>query len=71
MKIRLTKPLPQLSLGRVIPAGVTIDAPAALYERLLREGRGEPAQPGKTPAQAVATSPKRQSTGKKVKRQNG
>ena len=35
MNIRLTKPLPQPSLGRVIPAGVIIDAPAGLSERLL------------------------------------
>ena len=39
MRIRLTKPLPQLSLGKVIPAGVIIDAPAALCARLQREGR--------------------------------
>ena len=41
MNIRLTKPLPQPSLGRVIPAGVIIDAPAGLSERLLRQGHAE------------------------------
>lgn len=40
MKVRLTKPLPQI--GRVIPAGVILnDAPEALMEKLVRQGRAE------------------------------
>lgn len=46
MKVRLLKPLPQPSLGKVIPAGVVIDAPDGLWERLLRDGTGEPAHAG-------------------------
>lgn len=38
MKVKLTKPLPQI--GRVIPAGVVIDdAPETLMEKLVRQGR--------------------------------
>lgn len=38
MKVRLTKALPQI--GRVIPAGVILsDAPEALMEKLVRQGR--------------------------------
>lgn len=54
MKIRLTRPLPQLGLGRVIPAGVVIDAPPALSERLLREGRGKPLQREEPASEAKA-----------------
>lgn len=40
MKIRLTKPLPQI--GRVVPAGVILsDAPQALMDRLVRQGAAE------------------------------
>lgn len=40
MKIRLTKPLPQI--GKVVPAGVILDdAPEALKEKLVRQGRAE------------------------------
>lgn len=40
MKIRLTKPLPQI--GKVVPAGVVLDdAPEALKEKLVRQGRAE------------------------------
>lgn len=42
MKIMLTKPLPQPSLGKVIPAGVIINAPAPLFQRLLRQDAGRP-----------------------------
>lgn len=38
MKVKLTKPLPQI--GRVIPCGVILsDAPDALMEKLVRQGR--------------------------------
>lgn len=38
MKVKLTKPLPQI--GRVIPAGVILDdAPLTLMEKLVRQGR--------------------------------
>ena len=38
MKVKLTKPLPQI--GRVLPAGVILsDAPEALMEKLVRQGR--------------------------------
>lgn len=46
MKIRLIKPMPQRSLGKVIPAGVVIDAPDGLWERLIRDGTGMPAHAG-------------------------
>ena len=46
MKIRLIKPMPQRSLGKVIPAGVVIDAPDGLWERLIRDGVGVPAHAG-------------------------
>ena len=55
MKIQLTKTLPQPELGRVIPAGVIIDAPPALAERLFREGRAKPVPDGTEPSAGVAT----------------
>lgn len=63
MNIRLTKPLPQPSLGRVIPAGVVIDAPAGLSERLMKQGYAEypEAQTGsQRQADAAETQPKQQ-----------
>lgn len=69
MKIQLTKTLPQPELGRVIPAGVIIDAPPALAERLLRQGRGKPVRDGEAPESAVATAEKaerKKGRGKKV-----
>lgn len=71
MKIRLMKPFAQPSLGKVIPAGVVIDAPAALCARLQREGRGEPVQPDAASGRAVATPGNRQSVRKKVKKGDG
>lgn len=65
MKIRLTKPLPQPEYGRVIPAGVVIDAPPALSERLLRSGMGSSLQSEEAPQEAK-TAPKTR-TRKKVK----
>ena len=65
MKIKLTKPLPQI--GRVIPAGVILsDAPQALMEKLVRQGRavwvdpqaGEQASPT-SPAPLPFTEPKK------------
>ena len=65
MKIKLTKPLPQI--GRVIPAGVMLeDAPIALMEKLVRQGRavwvdhpaGEQASPS-SPAPLPFTEPKK------------
>lgn len=58
MKLRLTKPLPQPEYGRVIPAGVVINAPPALSARLLRQGIGQPVQDGEAPGSAVATPEK-------------
>lgn len=55
MKIRLTKPLPQPEYGRVIPAGVVIDAPPALSARLLRRGMGLPLPRGETRERAAET----------------
>lgn len=37
MKIKLLQPLPQI--GRVIPAGVYIDAPFSLKDRLVKQGK--------------------------------
>lgn len=37
MKIRLTKPLPQI--GRVVPIGAVIDAPEPFKLKLIRSGR--------------------------------
>lgn len=38
MKVKLIKPLPQI--GKVVPAGVILaDAPEALMEKLVRQGR--------------------------------
>ena len=67
MKIRLTKPLPQPEYGRVIPAGVVIDAPPALYERLLRLGKGKPAQSEEAPVQAAESHKAKAPSRKKVK----
>ena len=55
MKIRLTKPFPQPSLGKVIPAGVIINAPAALSARLLHQGIGQPVHEEKDEIHPVAT----------------
>lgn len=44
MKVRLTKPLPQIAAGvfKVLPAGVVIDdAPEAFMEKLVKQGRAE------------------------------
>lgn len=71
MKIRLTRPLPQPDYGKVIPAGVVIDAPPALSRRLLQEGRGEPAQNEGTATQAVATPKKKKSTRRKAAKRDG
>ena len=71
MKLRLTKPLPQPEYGRVIPAGVVINAPPALSARLLRQGIGQPVQGGEAPGSAVATpeiATQKNRPGKKVKR---
>ena len=38
MKIKLTKALPQPSTGRVIPAGVVLDAPEGFCRRLQMMG---------------------------------
>lgn len=74
MKLRLTKPLPQPEYGRVIPAGVVIDAPPALCARLQREGRavwveppaGEKRQGNPpTPAALPFTAPRSKREGKK------
>lgn len=67
MKIRLTKPLPQPEYGRVIPAGVIIDAPPALSGRLLRLGIGKPAQPEEASVSAPE-APEKKPARKKVKR---
>ncbi|MBR2263090.1 MAG: hypothetical protein IJ917_01900 [Firmicutes bacterium] len=68
MKIRLTKPLPQPEYGRVIPAGVIIDAPPALSGRLLRQGIGKPLHDEETPRKAAEAPEMRSPTRKKVKR---
>lgn len=71
MKLRLTKPLPQPEYGRVIPAGVVINAPPALSARLLRQGIGQPVPDGEAPGSAVATpeiANRKKRPGKKVKR---
>lgn len=65
MKILLKKPYPQPELGKVIPAGVIIEAPAGLSERLLRTGAGEPVSDKKAQGKPVATAEKR--ARKKVK----
>lgn len=67
MKIRLTKPLPQPEYGRVIPAGVVIDAPPVLSGRLLRQGIGKPVQ-GEEAPQRAAEAPEKKPARKKVKR---
>lgn len=71
MKIMLTKPLPQPSLGKVIPAGVIINAPAPLFRRLLRQDAGRPVDaqsadvmPAEEPKPVEEPKPKR----KKVRR---
>lgn len=68
MKIRLTKPLPQPEYGRVIPAGVIIDAPPVLSERLLRRGIGKPLHGEEAPRKASEATEMRPPTRKKVKR---
>ena len=68
MKIRLTKPLPQPEYGRVIPAGVIIDAPPALSGRLLRQGIGKPLHDEEAPGKAAEAPEMRSLTRKKVKR---
>lgn len=67
MKIRLIKPLPQPEYGRVIPAGVVIDAPPALSGRLLRQGIGKPLHDEEAPGKA-AEAPEKKPARKKVKR---
>lgn len=67
MRIRLTKPLPQPEYGRVVPAGVVIDAPPALSGRLLRLGIGQPVQTGEAPVSAPE-APEKKPDRKKVKR---
>ncbi len=78
MFIQLVKPFPQPSLGKVIPAGVAIDAPPGLAERLLRQGIGIHAGEGTGQQSAVATPKKERSenkrpakTGKGRGKQNG
>ena len=68
MKLRLTRPLPQPELGRVIPAGVVIDAPPALSDRLLREGRGKPLPAEQGPSERVAPGSNAKNARKRVKR---
>ena len=68
MKILLTKPLPQASLRKVIPAGVVIDAPPGLCRRILLRGIGKPVQEEETADRPVATPGKSKSAGRKVKR---
>lgn len=73
MRVKLTKPLRQI--GRVIPAGVILqDAPEALMERLVREGRavwveppaGEKRQGNPpTPAALPFNAPRSKREGKK------
>ena len=66
MKVKLTKPLPQI--GRVIPAGVILaDAPEALMEKLVRQGRavwvdpqaGEQVSPPSPAPLPFSSAPKR------------
>lgn len=66
MKLRLTSPLPQPEYGRVIPAGVVIDAPPALYGRLLRQNRGKPVLAEEAPGRVSATPPTAVSDHQKV-----
>lgn len=68
MKIRLTKPLPQPEYGRVVPAGVIIDAPPGLFGRLLRQGIGKPVQDGEAPVAAAEATETKAPKRKKVKR---
>lgn len=68
MKIRLVKPLPQPELGKVIPAGIVIDAPPALYRRLLKAGMGTPYPPAEAPVSAAETPGTKPAGRKKVKR---
>ncbi len=51
MKIRLIKPLPQPSLGKVVPAGCVIEAPAALSARLILQGTAHPVSCGEGPSE--------------------
>ena len=61
MKVKLTKPLPQI--GRVIPAGVILtDAPEALMVKLVRQGRAvwvsdEPEKPEALPEPPAPAEP--------------
>lgn len=68
MKVRLIKPLPQPEYGRVIPAGVVIDAPPALSARLLRLGMGKPVPDGEAPRRAVATPENAPAEGRRPRR---
>ena len=77
MKIRLIRPLPQPEYGKVIPAGVVIDAPPVLSARLLRLGIGEPDHGGEAQGSTAAApgtttetdkGQKTKPTRKKVKR---
>ena len=71
MRIRLTKPLPQPSIRKIIPSGVIIDAPEGLFLRLIREGRGEPVQTEKSPQEAVATPGIEKQTARKAVKHRG
>ena len=71
MKIRLKKSFPQIGMGKVIPAGVVIDAPPGLAERLVREGIGIPANAEPAPQSTVATPKKGRSGKGRGKRNNG
>lgn len=72
MRIRLTKPLAQPSLMKVIPAGIIIDAPNSLSERLLRQNKCIPVLDGEAPRSAKMTRKNDASRGnpsqRKVKR---
>ena len=47
MKIKLKKALPQPSIGRILPAGVVLDAPEGLCVRLTGMGYAEYLEPKK------------------------
>lgn len=61
MFIKLVKPFPQPSLGKVIPAGVVIDAPPGLAERLLRQGIGKKCRRRNGPAERGCNSKEKRS----------
>lgn len=67
MKIMLTKPFPQPTLGKIIPAGVIIDAPAGLSEHLVATKRAKPVRPGQTGSPRIAKAPKSKPAKRKVK----